>query len=223
MESPVKAWGPELPETHDVIVVGSGAGGLMAAAVAADAGLQRGRAGEVGPLRRNVRGLGRHRLGAGQPVHERGRARRRPGARAALPGAGDRGEDPARAARAAGRDRPGDAGVRPGCGLELDVAAALPRLPAGVRRGDAGGAAPSSRACSTATSSAPCGTRSASTPTSCRTRWASSSSGGRGRTSPGTSSATGPSAGSSDAAPPWSARCSPTASPAACASSARPG
>ena len=32
-------WGPELPETHDVIVVGSGAGGLMAAAVAADAGL----------------------------------------------------------------------------------------------------------------------------------------------------------------------------------------
>jgi 3-oxosteroid 1-dehydrogenase len=30
---------PELPETHDVIVVGSGAGGLMAAAVAAEAGL----------------------------------------------------------------------------------------------------------------------------------------------------------------------------------------
>jgi 3-oxosteroid 1-dehydrogenase len=36
----MKAWGPELPETHDVIVVGSGAGGLMAAAVAADAGLR---------------------------------------------------------------------------------------------------------------------------------------------------------------------------------------
>jgi 3-oxosteroid 1-dehydrogenase len=35
----VKVWHPELPETHDVIVVGSGAGGLMAAAVAADAGL----------------------------------------------------------------------------------------------------------------------------------------------------------------------------------------
>jgi 3-oxosteroid 1-dehydrogenase len=35
----VKVWGPELPETHEVIVVGSGAGGLMAAAVAADAGL----------------------------------------------------------------------------------------------------------------------------------------------------------------------------------------
>src|ERR1700744_5670153 len=36
----MKAWGPELPETHDVIVVGSGAGGLMAAAVAAEAGLR---------------------------------------------------------------------------------------------------------------------------------------------------------------------------------------
>ena len=36
----MKAWGPELPETHDVIVVGSGAGGLMAAAVAADAALR---------------------------------------------------------------------------------------------------------------------------------------------------------------------------------------
>jgi 3-oxosteroid 1-dehydrogenase len=36
----MKAWGPELPESHDVIVVGSGAGGLMAAAVAADAGLR---------------------------------------------------------------------------------------------------------------------------------------------------------------------------------------
>ena len=38
----MKVWdprSPELPETHDVIVVGSGAGGLMAAAVAADAGL----------------------------------------------------------------------------------------------------------------------------------------------------------------------------------------
>src|ERR1700677_4808371 len=35
----MKAWFPELPETHDVSVVGSGAGGLMAAAVAADAGL----------------------------------------------------------------------------------------------------------------------------------------------------------------------------------------
>jgi succinate dehydrogenase/fumarate reductase flavoprotein subunit len=35
----VKVWGPELPETHDVIVVGSGAGGLMAAAADADAGL----------------------------------------------------------------------------------------------------------------------------------------------------------------------------------------
>src|ERR1700734_1483149 len=36
----MKAWGPELPETHDVIVVGSGAAGLMAAAVAAEAGLR---------------------------------------------------------------------------------------------------------------------------------------------------------------------------------------
>jgi 3-oxosteroid 1-dehydrogenase len=36
----MKTWGPELPETHDVIVVGSGAGGLMAAAVAAEAGLR---------------------------------------------------------------------------------------------------------------------------------------------------------------------------------------
>ncbi|HEY6493398.1 MAG TPA: FAD-binding protein [Trebonia sp.] len=38
----MKAWdpeSPELPETHDVIVVGSGAEGLMAAAAAADAGL----------------------------------------------------------------------------------------------------------------------------------------------------------------------------------------
>jgi 3-oxosteroid 1-dehydrogenase len=38
----MKVWdpeSPELPETHDVIVVGSGAGGLMAAAVAAGAGL----------------------------------------------------------------------------------------------------------------------------------------------------------------------------------------
>jgi succinate dehydrogenase/fumarate reductase flavoprotein subunit len=35
----VKAYGPELSVAHDVIVVGSGAGGLMAAAVAADAGL----------------------------------------------------------------------------------------------------------------------------------------------------------------------------------------
>ncbi len=35
----MKVWHPGLPETHDVIVVGSGAGGLMAAAVAADAGL----------------------------------------------------------------------------------------------------------------------------------------------------------------------------------------
>jgi 3-oxosteroid 1-dehydrogenase len=35
----MRAWAPELPETHDVIVVGSGAGGLMAAAVAAEAGL----------------------------------------------------------------------------------------------------------------------------------------------------------------------------------------
>jgi succinate dehydrogenase/fumarate reductase flavoprotein subunit len=38
----MKLWGQdpcELPETHDVIVVGSGAGGLMSAAVAADAGL----------------------------------------------------------------------------------------------------------------------------------------------------------------------------------------
>ena len=35
----MKVWHPELPEAHDVIVVGSGAGGLMAAAVAADAGL----------------------------------------------------------------------------------------------------------------------------------------------------------------------------------------
>ena len=36
----MKVWNPELPDTHDVIVVGSGAGGLMAAAVAADAGLR---------------------------------------------------------------------------------------------------------------------------------------------------------------------------------------
>jgi succinate dehydrogenase/fumarate reductase flavoprotein subunit len=35
----MKVWHPELPQAHDVIVVGSGAGGLMAAAVAADAGL----------------------------------------------------------------------------------------------------------------------------------------------------------------------------------------
>jgi 3-oxosteroid 1-dehydrogenase len=38
----MKLWNPEspeLPQTHDVIVVGSGAGGLMAAAVAAEAGL----------------------------------------------------------------------------------------------------------------------------------------------------------------------------------------
>jgi 3-oxosteroid 1-dehydrogenase len=38
----MRLWGQglrELPESHDVIVVGSGAGGLMAAAVAADAGL----------------------------------------------------------------------------------------------------------------------------------------------------------------------------------------
>ena len=35
----MKPQDPELPQTHDVIVVGSGAGGLMAAAVAADAGL----------------------------------------------------------------------------------------------------------------------------------------------------------------------------------------
>ena len=35
----MKVWSAELPETHDVIVAGSGAGGLMAAAVAADAGL----------------------------------------------------------------------------------------------------------------------------------------------------------------------------------------
>src|ERR1700742_199760 len=35
----MRVWGPELPETNDVIVVGSGAGGLMAAAAAADAGL----------------------------------------------------------------------------------------------------------------------------------------------------------------------------------------
>src|ERR1700722_7973013 len=36
----MKVWETELPETHDVIVVGSGAGGLMAAAVAAGAGLR---------------------------------------------------------------------------------------------------------------------------------------------------------------------------------------
>jgi succinate dehydrogenase/fumarate reductase flavoprotein subunit len=35
----MKVWDSELPETHDVIVVGSGAGGLMAAAVAVAAGL----------------------------------------------------------------------------------------------------------------------------------------------------------------------------------------
>jgi 3-oxosteroid 1-dehydrogenase len=35
----MKVWHPELPEAHDVIVVGSGASGLTAAAVAADAGL----------------------------------------------------------------------------------------------------------------------------------------------------------------------------------------
>jgi phytoene dehydrogenase-like protein len=36
----MKVWNPELPQTHDVIVVGSGAGGLMAAAVAAVDGLR---------------------------------------------------------------------------------------------------------------------------------------------------------------------------------------
>jgi 3-oxosteroid 1-dehydrogenase len=35
----MQVWDSGLPDTHDVIVVGSGAGGLMAAAVAADAGL----------------------------------------------------------------------------------------------------------------------------------------------------------------------------------------
>src|ERR1700722_16638850 len=35
----MRAWGPELPETNDVIVVGSGAGGLMAAALAPPARL----------------------------------------------------------------------------------------------------------------------------------------------------------------------------------------